>query len=232
MAVKPGSWGVSDEDLLLRAHDEFTLQGDKPFFSLVFSSSNHTPFEFPDGKIELFDTEKQTVNNAVKYADHAVGEFFKLAKQSNYWDNTLFLIVADHNSRVYGESIIPIDRFHIPGLILGGGIKPDVYDRVASQIDLAPTLLPMLGLDTLHPMPGRDLLSLPENIPGRAMMQFNAINALMEGEQVAVLRRDMEAASFRYKDRALFSTEPNLELQEKALAYVTWAANTYRKSAY
>ena len=216
-----GSWGVSDEDLMRRAHEEFEAQGDKPFFSLVFSSSNHTPFEFPDGRIELFDDQKQTVNNAVKYADYALGEFFKLAKQSSYWDDTVFLIVADHNSRVYGDSIIPIERFHIPGLILGGGVEPMNYERIASQIDLAPTLLSMMGVNTINPMPGRDLLRLPKDVPGRAMMQFNAVNAFMEEDQVAILRRDMPPASYTYTNKELTEAEPNLVLQEKALAFVT-----------
>jgi len=230
--VFTGSWGVSDEDLMRRAHEEFEAQGDKPFFSLVFSSSNHTPFEFPDGRIELFDEQKQTVNNAVKYADYALGEFFKLARQSSYWDNTLFLIVADHNSRVYGDSIIPIERFHIPGLILGGGVEPAIYERIASQIDLAPTLLSMMGVDTVNPMPGRDLTSLSPHVPGRAMMQFNAVNAYMEGDKVAILRRDLPAESFTYNNNELVSTGPDTELQDKALAFVTWASNTYRDRAY
>ena len=60
---------TSDEDLFDRAHEEFSVPGDEPFFSLVFTSSNHSPYQFPDGRIELYDEEKNTVNNAVKYAD-------------------------------------------------------------------------------------------------------------------------------------------------------------------
>lgn len=227
-----GSWGVSDEDLMRRAHEEFEAMGDKPFFSLVFSSSNHTPFEFPDGRIELFDQEKQTVNNAVKYADYAIGEFFKLAKTSSYWDDTVFLVVADHNSRVYGDSLIPIDRFHIPGLVLGGGIKPSRYTRIASQIDLAPTLLSLIGVDTVNPMPGRDLTALKDDVPGRAMMQFNAINAYMEENKVAILRRDLAPETFLYESGQLVSTDNDDELQRKALAFVTWASHTYQQRAY
>ncbi len=122
--VFTGSWGVSDEDLFNRAHEEFSAPHERPFFSLVFTSSNHSPFEFPDGRIDLYDGEKNTVNNAVKYADYALGQFIRSAKQSNYWEDTVFLIVADHNSRVYGSEVIPIERFHIPGLILGGSISP------------------------------------------------------------------------------------------------------------
>ena len=99
-----GSWGASDGDLFDKAHKLFSHQTDKPFFSLIFSSSNHSPFEFPDNAVELYEQPKNTVNNAVKYADHALGRFFEKARQSNYWNNTIFLVVADHNSRVYGNS--------------------------------------------------------------------------------------------------------------------------------
>ncbi|MDN4015245.1 sulfatase-like hydrolase/transferase, partial [Chryseobacterium gambrini] len=85
--------------------------------------SNHDPFEFPDNKIELYEQPKQTRNNAAKYADFALGYFFEMAKKSDYWKDTIFLVVADHDSRVSGASLVPIQHFHIPGLILGEGIE-------------------------------------------------------------------------------------------------------------
>jgi phosphoglycerol transferase MdoB-like AlkP superfamily enzyme len=102
--------------LFEKAHERITAlhAGDRPFFTLVFSSSNHTPFEFPDGRIELFDAQKQTVHNAVKYADHALGRFIARARSSPYWADTLFLVVADHDTRVYGDEIVPVSKFHIP----------------------------------------------------------------------------------------------------------------------
>ena len=136
------SWGVSDEDLLFRADEEFSRmhKEGKPFFSLVFSSSNHDPYEFPDDRIELYEQPQYTMHNAVKYADYAVGEFFKKAKKSDYWKDTLFLVVADHDSRVGGAALIPVSRFRIPGLILGDGIDAKRDPRVVSQIDMSPNV--------------------------------------------------------------------------------------------
>ncbi|WP_289007745.1 LTA synthase family protein, partial [uncultured Idiomarina sp.] len=106
-----GSWGASDGDLFNTAHQRFEeLEKTKqPFFSLVFTSSNHEPFEFPDNEIELYSKPKNTVENAVKYADFALGEFIKKAKRSEYWEDTIFLIVADHDTRVYGNELVPIN---------------------------------------------------------------------------------------------------------------------------
>ena len=149
------TWGVSDGDLFNKADHLFRQQEDTPFFSLIFTSSNHAPFEFPDNAIDLYEKPKNTVHNAVKYADKALADFFAKAKKSNYWDKTIFLVVADHNSRVYGNKLVPVERFKIPGLIIGPGIKPIVYNEIASQIDLPTTLLSLMGISGYVPMLGK-----------------------------------------------------------------------------
>lgn len=225
------SWGVSDEDLLNRTHEQILAhhKAGKPFFTLAFSSSNHAPFEFPDGRIKLYEQPKSTDNNAVKYADYAIGEFFKKAQQSDYWKDTVFLIVADHDIRVRGNSLVPIERFHIPGLILGADIKPLRYTGLASQIDLPVTLLSLMGISAKHPMTGRDLSSIAPNSPGRAMMQYNANFGWMEesesGNKVVVLRADKKPAHGVYdtKTKHLSETNPPADaktLEQRALANV------------
>ncbi|PPC92733.1 MAG: sulfatase [Methylotenera sp.] len=199
-----GSWGASDEDLLNKTHEQLLAhhQSGKPFFTLAFSSSNHAPFEFPDGRIELYEQPKATENNAVKYADYAIGEFFKKAKNSPYWKDTVFLIVADHDIRVRGDTLVPIERFHIPGLILGADIKPQRMTTVASQIDLPVTVLSLMGITAQHPMTGRDLSSEPVGTEGRAMMQYNDNFAWMEDQagkkKVVVLRAGKKPAHGEY----------------------------------
>ena len=233
--VFKGSWGVSDEDLFNMADKKFSsYSAEQPFFSLLFSSSFHSPFEFPDGRIELHDEEKNTENNAVKYADYAVGYFIEKAKKSSYWDNTIFIVIADHNSRVYGNALVPVERFHIPGLILGGPIKPDVIKTQASQIDIPPTLLSMMGVSGEHPMIGRDL-TVPENRQaiGRSVMQFYKVQAYREGDDVAVLRYDLPPTLFTYEDKKLIpSDKPNQQLINKALAHSLFAQKAYSEQLY
>ena len=116
------TWGVSDEDLYERVHREVTehARDGQPFFTLVFSTSNHPPYDFPDGRIELYEQPKTTSNNAARYADFAVGSYLETAQASPYWGNTLFMVVADHESKPYGDGLIPIFSFHIPAFIAGG----------------------------------------------------------------------------------------------------------------
>ena len=227
------SWGVSDEDLLFRAHDEFTemhKQG-KPFFSLVFSSSNHDPYEFPDNRIELYEQPQYTMHNAVKYADYAVGEFFKKAQNADYWNDTLFLVVADHDSRVGGASLVPISRFRIPGLILGGGVEAKRDPRVVSQIDMAPTLLSMIGISGSYPMLGRDLTQQSPDWQGRALMQYDKNFALLEGKDVTILQPEQAAKSFVYdfSNETLTSRELDTQQAEKALGWALWGSAAYNQ---
>ncbi|WP_308368375.1 MULTISPECIES: LTA synthase family protein [unclassified Microbulbifer] len=231
--VFEGSWGASDEDLFARAHEEFEKQGDKPFFSLVFTSSNHSPFEFPDGRIELYDAQKATENNTVKYADYAMGQFFRRAKQSNYWKDTLFLVIADHDARVRGASLVPIEHFHIPGLILGADVEPMRYKRVASQIDMLPTLLSLMGLSAEHPAIGHDLLR-PElaGTPGRAMMQYNATQAYMEGDKVVIFERGKAPSQYRYQNGELEATEEEQSFVDEAMAHSLWGPLSYKERLY
>ncbi|MGB6137138.1 MAG: LTA synthase family protein [Shewanella sp.] len=230
------SWGVSDEDLLLRADEEFSRmhkQG-QPFFSLVFSSSNHDPFEFPDNRIELYEQPQYTMHNAVKYADYAVGEFFKKAKQSQYWQDTIFLLVADHDSRVSGSDLVPVSRFRIPGLILGEGIDAKRDSRVTSQIDMAPTLLSLMGISDRYPMLGRDLTQVPSDWKGRAMMQYDKNFGLLEGNQVTILQPELPAESFTYDFASEHLIPKTLDEKqaETALGWALWGSLAYNKMLF
>lgn len=239
-----GSWGASDEDLFDKAHERIQAlhESRQPYFLLVFSSSNHTPFEFPDGRIELHEQPKQTVHNAVKYADHALGGFLKQARASNYWADTLVMVVADHDTRVYGDELVPVNKFHIPGVILGADTQARRIESTVSQIDLAPTLLSLMGIDSEHPFPGRDLTrtlaefgNQPPLPAPRAMMQFDQNFAWMQDNQVTVLLPDGDVRYFTY-DRRAKSLDPasiqDSEMARDALANVLMPSWLYRDQLY
>jgi phosphoglycerol transferase MdoB-like AlkP superfamily enzyme len=229
------SWGVSDEDLFNRAHEMFSNAGDQPFFSLVFTSSNHEPFDIPENRVARESDPDGARKTAIRYADYALGRFIEQARQSSYWDNTVFLIVADHPARLFAGSLVPVHRFKIPGVIIGKSIKPRRISGITSQIDLVPTLLSLMGIDSNHPGIGRDL-TLPEyaNGSGRALMQFNTLQAFLEGEKVVVLQPDLDPQSYRLEADGNMSLIPegDAELERKALAYSLWGPMMIRNGAY
>ncbi|EXI61785.1 hypothetical protein MHD_04835 [Mannheimia granulomatis] len=228
------TWGVSDEDLFDKANETFNElhQQGKPFFSLVFSSSNHDPFEFPDGKIELYEQPKQTRNNAAKYADYAIGHFFDLAKKSDYWKDTVFLVIADHDSRAVGEHLVPIQHFHIPALLLADHIEPRTDNRLVSQMDMPTTLLSVAGVSGQYPMIGYDLT---QNIdPNRAFMQYDATQAMMKGNDVVVMRPNLPIESFEY-DQSTHKLTPKAlpeEFKKEALAHALLGSYLYKNQLY
>lgn len=229
------TWGVSDEDLFDKANETFTkLQSEgKPFFSLVFSSSNHDPFEFPDGKIDLYEQPKATRNNSAKYADYAIGHFFELAKKSNYWKDTIFLIIADHDSRAGGATLVPIKNFHIPGLILGDGIAPRRDNRLVSQIDMPTTLLSLAGVSGSYPMIGFDLT---QNVnPDRAFMQYDQAQAMMKGNHDVVIQTPNTGAKGYYYDQAherLVEKDVPEAMKKEALAHALLGSYLYKNRLY
>lgn len=229
-----GSWGASDEDLFDQADRELSALAtkDQPFFSLVFTSSNHSPYEFPDNKIELYDDDKNTRNNAVKYADFALGKFMEKAKKSTYWKDTVFIVIADHDSRVAGASLVPIEHFRIPGVILGDGIQAKADSRLTSHIDIAPTLLSLIGANGYTPMLGHDMT---QNIPAhklRALMQYDKNFAYMTQDSVTILQPQKAPVNFNYEDRKFHEKPLNDELALAAKASVVFGSKAYQKGWY
>ena len=225
------TWGVSDEDLFNNALRYLKQLSDKPKFSLIFTSSNHTPFEFPDNKIELFEEKKQTVSNAVKYADFALGKFLEQLDADGFMDNSIILVVADHDARVFGAEWVPVSNFHIPGFIIGDDIKNHIDKHLVSQIDLAPTLLSLLGVNEAHPMVGQDLTQLPEGYGGRVIMQYGQTQAFWQDDQIVILRADMPAEQFQYAE-GKYSPSKRKELIPLAIAHAQFASWAYNNKKY
>ncbi len=230
--VFKGTWGVSDEDLVRKANEVFVAHGDKPFFSLLLSTSNHTPYEFPDGRIELHEQPKATHFNAVKYADYAIGLFFELAKKEAYFENTLFLVVADHNSHVAGNDLVPVDKYQVPALLIGSNVPKNNFTLVSSQIDLLPTILHFSGLETEHPMIGRNLMDLPPGTEGRSFMQNENNNAYRVGDKVIISQPYLTQKQFAIKDNKLTPQELDPELGRDALAHMYLPWLLYSKKLY
>lgn len=231
--VKPtfvGSWGAADEDMFNELHHRLMQDGKQPQFTLAFSVSNHTPWEYPAGRIQATEPAA-SVQNTVRYADWSIGQFFARAKKSPYWDHTVFLIVADHDSRVFGANLVPVRHFHIPALILGAGVPVRRDEHIVSQIDLAPTLLSLIGISSVHPMLGADLT---RRYPDRAIMQYGDNYGYLKNDQLLVLQPHRPAEQFHYQrdGGTLTATTVDPPLAKLALAHALWPSWAYFNQRY
>lgn len=158
------AWGVADEDAFGIAIDECdkSFQSGKPFFNHIMTVSNHRPYTYPEGRIDIPPSKKWR-DGAVKYTDYSINKFLKDASGKPWFNNTLFVIVADHCASSAGKTDLPISRYHIPCLIYSPAlIQPAIETRMTSQIDLAPTLFGLMNLNYTSKFMGYDLNKLPK----------------------------------------------------------------------
>ncbi|MGO3891056.1 MAG: LTA synthase family protein [Paenalcaligenes sp.] len=225
-----GTWGASDEDMFNKVHDVLSQANDTPTLCLAFSVSNHSPWEYPTGRITP-EGEAASVQNTVRYADWAIGQFFERAKQQDYWENTVFLVAADHDARVGGADAIPLRHFHIPALILGGSIAARQDDRIISQIDLPVTLLSLADASIVHPMIGQDLTK--RQTVSRAMMQYGENFGYLHNDLLTVLEPGKKHRQFTYSAPADYQTvDTRQQALDIAKAYALWPTYMYDTRSY
>ena len=204
------TWGASDQDMFDRAAQELRDNyGKKPFYALLQTLSNHTPYALPNPlpvpAVTGFGSNDEHLT-AMRYSDWALGQFFEKAKQSPYYKDTLFVVVGDHG---FGapEQLTDIDlyRFNVPLLLIGPGIQEKFgarTDVVGSQIDIVPTIMGRLGGETRHQCWGRDLLSLAPEDKGFGVIKPSGSDqtvAIVSGDRVLMQPRGGEPQLFRYQ---------------------------------
>ena len=162
--VFTNAWGMSDEDLYTQAINaaDQASAGKQPFFFHLMTTSNHRPFTYPEGRIEVPSGNGRS--GAVRYTDWAIGDFLKRARQKPWFDDTLFVIVADHCAHSAGKTDLPVNKYHIPLMIHAPTqVTPQKVEKLASQIDLAPTLLSMMNMDYTSTFFGQNIFTTPAN---------------------------------------------------------------------
>ena len=153
-------WGVSDEDMARKAIKEMNAQAKtgKPFFNHWMTVSNHRPFTYPEGRIDIPGTAKSR-QGGVKYTDYALKLFFELAKKESWFKDTVFVIVADHCASSAGRTELPLDRYRIPCLIYADFLESEQIDKLASQIDVMPTVMGLLNFSYESKFLGQNILA-------------------------------------------------------------------------
>ncbi len=192
-------WGVADEDLFDKTIKEAdqSYAENKKFISMVMTTSNHRPFSYPDGKIDI--PSKTNRDGAVKYADYAIGQLIKKAKNKKWFDETIFVFVADHCAGSAGNIEVPIWRYQIPAIFYAPKIiKPQIYAKNASQIDIAPTILGFLNLTYPSKFFGIDLMNNPSNSKHRQRSFISTYSDLgyLENDKLYLLKLKKEQKFF------------------------------------
>lgn len=235
------TWGVSDQDMFARGADELARLGSqgKPFYALLQTLSNHTPYALPSSLPVERVTGHGSLDEhltAMRYADWSLGQFFAKARQEPYFKDTLFVVLGDHG---FGndEQITEMDlsRFSIPLLLIGPGVQETFggsSSTVGSQIDVVPTIMGRLGQPVQQQCWGRDLLALPPGDEGVAVIKPSGSDqtvGLVTGERILIKPRDREARLFRYqlghdaRAEVIDDAQARSDLERKLSAFVQTA---------
>ncbi|ARB29431.1 LTA synthase family protein [Pseudomonas tolaasii] len=205
------TWGVSDQDMFSRGLEELKTRGEsgKPFYALLQTLSNHTPYALPTPLPVEKVTGRGSLDEhltAMRYSDWALGQFFEKARKEPYFKETLFVIVGDHgfgNEQQITE--MDLGRFNVPMLMIAPGMQEKFGQRdhtVGTQIDIVPTIMGRLGGDTLHQCWGRDLLNLPEGDKGFGVIKPSGSDqtvALVTADRILVLPKEMPPKLWEYE---------------------------------
>lgn len=217
-------WGVCDEDLFDKAIKESdkSYTENKPFFNFIMTTSNHRPYTYPEGKIDIPSHTGR--DGGVKYTDYAIHDFLEKAKSKSWFKDTIFIIIADHNGGSAGKNDLPLWRYKIPLIVYAPDIiKPKVISKLSSQIDTLPTLFSIMNWKYESQFYGNDILD--PNFKERAFIGNYQKLALVREKNLFVLEPNKTIHQYNILDESLKNVEykeiDNIS-QEDALDTITY----------
>ncbi|BAV34697.1 sulfatase [Sulfuricaulis limicola] len=224
-------WGVADEVLFSNAMSVLDRvdTGKKRFFMHIMTTSNHRPYTYPDGRIDIPSPGGR--EGGVKYTDYAIGRFIEQARQHPWFDDTLFVIIADHCAAVSGKTELPVAKYHIPLILYGPAIvRPGHFPRMISQLDVPPTLFDILGLEgddeyffgtAVHEQGGEP----------RAFISNYQSLGYYKRDILTVLKPKRKIESFRIDPKTLEATPAPIDetLRDEAIAYYQTASSAFKQ---
>lgn len=224
-------WGIDDESLFNNALSiiDGNIRPGQPFFAHIMTTSNHRPFTYPEGKVDLPQGHRA---GAVKYSDYALGKLIENAKTKPWFKDTLFVIVADHCASAAGKTKLPVDKYRIPLLFYAPDMLPaGHYSRIVSQIDIAPTLLDILGAKGSQHFFGQSLFKAASvHAPERAFISNYQELGYYKNNRLIVLSPRKKAEAYEVDPASLQSTPIAVDetLLNEAIAYYQSAAIAYK----
>lgn len=226
------AWGICDGDVFDFAiqHANHLYNEKKPFFEFILTTSNHRPYTFPENKVKMESGSSREA--AIQYSDYAIGEFLKTAEKEPWFNETLFVFVADHNAAVAGGTKILPSDYRIPFIVYAPKLVPNKkVSLLASQIDVAPTLLGLLDLSYQSRFYGHDLMTAKNE---RTFLGTYQKVAYMEKDRMAILSPPKQWEEFKIDGekpeelRSGSGVDPSDDLLLKTIAYYQSASDSFR----
>lgn len=224
------TWGVCDQDLLNRTLKECdkSFESGKPFLNHVMTTSNHRPFTYPEGVIDIPSHTSRA--GGVKYCDFAIGKFFREAQKKPWFSNTIFIVLADHCAGSAGQAELPFMDYQIPFMVYNPGlIRPEKIDKLCSQIDVAPTLLGIMNWSYKSKFFGKDILKMaPEE--ERAFISNYQKLGYIKNDRLTILSPQQKITHYQIDPAAgTTKVEPmDPEIQNEAIIYYQSANYVYK----
>jgi phosphoglycerol transferase MdoB-like AlkP superfamily enzyme len=226
-------WGACDEDLfrwtMREADGEFSAG--KPFHQFVMTTSNHRPYGFPDGCIDLPTGHRE---GAVKYTDYAIGKFLETARAKPWFTNTLFVIVGDHCASAAGKTALPIAGYHVPAIIWNPTlVRPRKVGALCCQMDLLPTIFGIMGWNYESHFFGKDILRMTPTEERACIATYQRLGYRRDGK-LAVLEpvRRQRMFTFALRDDTPVAAADDPDFMDEAIAEYQTASYLFAHGLY
>lgn len=227
-------WGVADENLFTLATREIEagIASGKPVFAHVMTTSNHRPYTYPDGRIDIPSHTNR--DGAVKYTDYAIGNFIRSCRNKPWFDQTVFVIVADHCASSAGKTELPVNKYHIPLLIYSpANISAQRVDRLMSQIDLGPTLLGLLNFDYTSKFFGYDIFRLEPGRERAFVSTYQSLGYIKDNKLVILLpQRKVAEVVPNFQDGSATPVSVDGPLLQEAIAWYQASSYAFKEGLY
>lgn len=224
------AWGVCDMDIynkVLKEADKAYETG-KPFFDFVMTTSNHKPYTYPEGKIDIPSGTGR--NGAVKYTDYAIGQFIKKAQQKPWFKNTVFVIMSDHCASSAGRWELDVKNYHIPALIFNlPNQPPEKVNKLASQIDVFPTLFSALHWNYKSNLFGNDIMSMQLQDERAFIGNYRKLGYLKDNK-ILILDEQKNANFYSWNpsDNSLTTIPSEESFEKKSISFYEVSDDLYR----
>lgn len=220
-----GTWAIWDEPFM-QFYALTMTDMKEPFATAIFTASSHHPFAIPEEYTDSFPKGDKPIHQCIGYTDHALRHFFETASKQPWYENTLFVLTADHtNQSTHPEYQTALGSFSVPIILFdpSGTLPTGIQQGIAQQIDIMPTILGLVGYNNPYVAFGKNLLITPTEETWAVNFQ-NDIYQLTKGDYLIQLDGRETKGVYRFREDPLLQhnllemyPQPTLEKELKAI---------------